>query len=328
MENQEQAFYFSKTRMFVGLIFLFVILAFFAMVTIFIIRDGQVQEEGVLFVVMLITSVLLCVFVGAGLLKLFRPYPYLLITEDAIRIDPFTKSEANILLDDIAYLKVSEFSFQKIVEIVLYNEAYHFSQLSLFNKIRLGLNRMTGHSVFMINIKVVRKNQRDALFVALDYLIQQKYEAEQSLGAEETSVTTEKTTEVVGQEEFIEKYDPTPPVDRTIDRTYFLKAYGYSLFIFALSFILFYWLITKSSGYLVYIMVSLLLFPFAKGLIDSIFGFSLRHKIDKQKGVTYYFDQLLFMFDVLLFHSSVFIGPVGILFLLIRFFVIRIKREH
>lgn len=105
------------------------------------------------------TSVLLCVFVGAGLLKLCRPYPYLLIAEDAIRIDPFTKSEANILLNVITYLKVSEFSFQKIVEIGLNNEAYHFSQFSLFNKIRLRLNRMTGHSVFVINVKVVRKNQ-------------------------------------------------------------------------------------------------------------------------------------------------------------------------
>ena len=142
---------------------------------------------------------------GAGLLKLCRPYPYLLIAEDAIRIDPFTKSEANILLNVITYLKVSEFSFQKIVEIGLNNEAYHFSQFSLFNKIRLRLNRMTGHSVFVINVKVVRKNQWEALFVALDHLIQQKYKVEQSLGAEEMSVATEETPEIVGQEEFIEK---------------------------------------------------------------------------------------------------------------------------
>ena len=129
----------------------------------------------------------------------------------------------------------------------------------------------------------------------------------------------------VYQTDFMEKYDPTPPVDRSIDRSYFLKSYGYSLFMFALSFILFYLLISRSGVYLFYLVISFILYPFAKVLFDWLFGFKVRHVLDKQKGITYYFDQLMFLFDYIVFHVSLFIAPFGMLFLLIRFIVNRVK---
>src|SRR5699024_470649 len=103
------------------------------------------------------------------------------------------------------------------------------------------------------------------------------------------------------QIDFMEEYDPNPPVDRSIDRSYFLKAYGYSLFMFALSFILFYLLISKNNGYLFYIVISFILYPFAKVLFDWLFGFKVRHALDKQKGITYQFRQLMFLFDYIVF---------------------------
>ena len=60
--------------------------------------------------------------------------------------------------------------------------------------------------------------------------------------------------------------------------------------------------------------------------MDWLVGCKFRNKIEKQKGVTYYFKQLLYMFDFILFHVSFLIAPFGILFLLIRMVVIRIKR--
>src|SRR5690625_6246607 len=66
---------------------------------------------------------------------------------------------------------------------------------------------------------------------------------------------------------------------------------------FALAFVFFYFLISKDTGYLIYIIISFILYPFARALIDLMFGFKLRHLLDKQKGVTYYFNQLLFLLD-------------------------------
>ena len=83
--------------------------------------------------------------------------------------------------------------------------------------------------------------------------------------------------------------------------------------------------ISRSGVYLFYIVISFILYPFAKVLFDWLFGFKVRHALDKQKGITYYFDQLMFMFDYIVFHVSLFIAPIGMLFLLIRFIVNRVK---
>ena len=180
------------------------------------------------------------------------------------------------------------------------------------------MNRVTGFSLFTISAKVVRKQERPVLLETLDLIIKQKLNNEAPF-----IETAQKQNE---ETDFMEKYDPTPPINRSINRLYFLKSYGYGFFIFAISFIFFYLLISKNDNYLFYIIVSFILYPFAKVLIDWLFGFKVRHRLDKQKGVTYYLDQLIFMFDFLLFHVSLFIAPIGILFLLIRFITIRMKR--
>src|SRR5699024_12491691 len=100
---------------------------------------------------------------------------------------------------------------------------------------------------------------------------------------------------------FMEVYYPTTPVDLSIDRSYFLISFVYSLFMFVLLFILFYLLISRSGVYLFYIEISFILYPFAKVLFDWLFGFKVRHALDKQKGITYYFDQLMFLFDYIVF---------------------------
>ncbi|MBY7144269.1 hypothetical protein KFZ56_14670 [Virgibacillus sp. NKC19-3] len=181
------------------------------------------------------------------------------------------------------------------------------------------MNRVTGFSLFTMNTKAVRKQDRSALVEALDRIMQQKQNNGPSI-----METAQKQNE---ETDFMEKYDPKPRVDRSINRSYFLKSYGYGFFIFALSFVFFYLLISKNGNYLFYIIVSFLLYPFAKVLMDWLFGFKLRHRIDKQKGFTYPLEQFLFMFDFILFHVSLFVAPIGIVFLLIRFIVIRIKNR-
>ncbi len=124
--------------------------------------------------------------------------------------------------------------------------------------------------------------------------------------------------------DFMEKYDSTPPVNRSIDRTYFLKSYSYGFLIFASWFILL--LFIKNDEYLSYILASFIFYPLAKVLFDWLFGFKLRHRINKQKSGAYYLEQLLFVINLVIFHISILLAPFGILFLLIRIIVIRVKR--
>lgn len=308
------AFYHSRVKPFFGVISPLLFVGFGGLM----VYVAYIEENIVYIALSLFIIVLFSFFTVANLLKMIRGYPYIMITDDYIQLDSFTKSEATIYFTDIKYLKVSETSFQPIVEIVLNDEDDYFAQLSFHNKVRLCMNRVFKFSLFTMSAKVVRKQERAALLETLDLIMQQKLNNEVSIikAAQEQTIETD----------FMEKYDPTPPINRTIDRSYFLKSYGYSFILFAISFILFYLLISKNNDYLFYIIVSFILYPFARVLIDWLFGFKLRYSLKKQKGFTYYFEQLKYMLDFILFHVSLFVAPIGLVFLLIRFIVNRMKR--
>ncbi|MEI3613738.1 STM3941 family protein [Pseudogracilibacillus sp. SO30301A] len=313
IENKIE-FYHSKGRLFLASIFSLLLVALGTLLVYI-----AYMEKSILIMALALFIIILFCFLGvANILKMIRIYPYITITNEYLQLDPFTKSEVTIYFTDIDYIKVSEVSFQKIFEIVLYDEDEYFAQLSFHNKMRLFMNRVTGFSLFTMSAKAIRKQERSAFLKTLDFIIQQKLNNEAPI----IEIAQKQSKET----DFMEKYDPPPQINRSINRSYFLKSYRYSFIIFALSFIFFYLLISKNDNYLSYIIVSFILYPFAKVLIDWLFGFKLRHRLDKQKGFTYYFEQLAFMFDLFLFHVSLFIAPIGILFLLIRFIVIRIKR--
>jgi hypothetical protein len=315
LKENKAVFYHSKGKLFFGIIFAFVFVALGA----FVAYIAVIEESILMIALSLFIIILFSIFAVANLLKIIRRYPYIIITEDYLQLDPFTKSEVTIYFDDIDSIKVSEVSFQQLIEIVLYDEDAYFYELSPHNKIRLFMNRGTGFSLFTVSVKAIRKKERAALLHNLDHFMNQELTNE----APTMETTLQNQHE---KKEFMKKYDPTPPVDRAIDRSYFLKAYKYGVVLFAFAFVIFYVMIGGEQSYLVYIIISFLLFPFAKVLIDWLFGFKLRHKLDKQKGVTYYFDTLLYMFDFALFHLSFFIAPLGIVFLFIRYIVIRFKR--
>jgi len=314
LEGTKLEFYFSKGKLFFGVIFSLLFIGF----GVLMVGLAYVEESIIFMAVALFITVLFSIFFVASILKLIRGYPYIIITDDYIQLDPFTKSEVSIYFSDIENINVSELSFQSVIEIVLYDEDDYFYQLSFHNKVRLIMNRVFRFTLFTINVKVVQKKERSTLLSALDLIIQQKLnnEVPNIEDVEEHNLETD----------FMEKYDPTPKVDRTINKDYFVNAYGHGLIIFGFSFIVFYLLTGKNGDYLFYIIVSLILFPFAKVLIDWLFGFKLKEVLDRQKGFTYYLDQLKYLFALILFHVSFFLAPIGILFLLIRYIVIRVKR--
>src|SRR5699024_1317416 len=212
---------------------------------------------------------------------------------------------------------VTEQSFQKNIEIVLNNEQAYFKQLSLHNKTRLFMNRVFNFSLYTFNIKFIKKEQRTELLQLLDFIMETKYEY--------NSTGSEKLTKENIESEFMEKYDSSPQIEKSVGKSFFKKAYKYRLFMFDLVFFFIYFLISKDTGYYNYIIISFILYPFAIALIDLMFGFKLRHLLDKQKGVTYYFNQLLFLLDFILYHLSLFVAPIAIIVLLIRYIIIKIK---
>src|SRR5690625_3024393 len=94
-------------------------------------------------------------------------------------------------------------------------------------------------SIITISAKVVRKQERTALLETLDLIMQQKVNNEAPI----IETTQKQNVEM----DVMEKYDSTPPINRSIDRSYFLKSYRYGFIIFAISFILFYLLIRSEE---------------------------------------------------------------------------------
>src|SRR5699024_12282038 len=101
-----------------------------------------------IFVIALTILVIFISFTFANILKLIRNYPFIMITDNYIQLQPHTKSEATIYFTDINHIKVTEQSFQKNIEIVLNNEQAYFKQLSLHNKTRLFMNRVFNFSLY------------------------------------------------------------------------------------------------------------------------------------------------------------------------------------
>src|SRR5690625_3383399 len=90
---------------------------------------AYIEESLLLIALALVIIVLFSFFAVANMLKMNRGHPYITITDEYIQLDPFTKSEVTIFFTDIEYLKVSEISFQRIFEIVLYDENDYFAQI-------------------------------------------------------------------------------------------------------------------------------------------------------------------------------------------------------
>ncbi|MBY7144270.1 hypothetical protein KFZ56_14675 [Virgibacillus sp. NKC19-3] len=118
MIENKMEFYHSKGKLFPGIIFSLLFVAFGALM----VRLAYIAESILFIALALFIMVLFSFFAVANILKMVRGYPYITITDEYLQLDSFTKSEATIYLADIAYIKVSEVSFQSLIEIVLYNE--------------------------------------------------------------------------------------------------------------------------------------------------------------------------------------------------------------
>lgn len=281
-------------------------------------------------VIFLFFAILFSSFLVAAILKMFRNYPYIIVTNDYLQLHPGTKSETTIDYEQIKAIEISETAFQKNIEIVLHHEGEFYKKLSTHNKTRLGPNSWFGHNTIIIGYKVIPRQERPALFAVLDRLMTSK---EAQLPKEVTKVgeRSEEQIEESGSQsdlneditytkkEFIKKYDTEAKLELVIDRTYFKKQYGYGLFIFVLMAIFPFFLMESGNGYLLYIIVSFFTYPFAKLVMDIMGYYKLRKRLKRQKGLTVYFERIRFIFEALLFHLSIFFAPLGLIYVGVRY---------
>lgn len=253
----------------------------------------------------------------ANFSKLFNRNPYVTITNSSILINPNTKNEIKIEAANIVTVSVVEASFDKRIQFDLRDEDTLFKNLSLLSKILYGPDMILGQNIFYIQYGLIKKHKRPLFLKAFDDFITQSVSQEEKAtilkNFPDSSIKTEK--------EILNKYDNHPIQKLVINFHYFKRAYVYSLLIFLIMFVLFYLLLHKDNSYLVYIIVSFFTYPFAKLFFDCLGIYTLREKIDKQTGVTYYLYQAIFFFDSLLYHSSIYLAPLGLLVLIIHLII-------
>src|SRR5699024_2463349 len=156
----------------------------------------------------------------------------------------------------------------------------------------------------------IRKRDRPQLLATLDKIMAYK----ENQTSENLIINDINHEPVDSQQYYMERYGLEPPTALIIDKDYFKKAFGYSAFIFLIMFILF------------YIIVSFFTLTFAKVRIDWMGVYQLRQKLEQQEGFTYYFYQIKYFLDALLFHASYLIAPFGLLFLLIRYLIRKMNK--
>lgn len=323
MQENALHFYHSKVKLFIQLIFFLP----FMVGGFWLIYEGIIDQVYMVVPIALLFVALFGILCGVAFLKLLRNHPYITIKDSYIVLDPKTKSEIIIYYDHIESIQVSEASFQKIIEVVIYDEHGYADKLSFFNKMRLKSNGVFGFKTFTLAYQAIRKRDRTELLTALDNIMAYK-EAQSNEGEVDPVVVTDIDTQTVeSQKEFMEKYDPRPIGPFVTDKRYFKRAYGYSLFQFTFMLILFYFLLDSGKFYLYYIIVSFFLFPFAKLFIDWMGVYKLRERLEKQKGPTYYFDQMKYFLDGILFHLSLYLAPLGLIVFIIRSIVKKRKEK-
>src|SRR5699024_8869688 len=95
-------FYHSKGKLFLGVI----VSLLFVALGVLIVNLAYIEESILFFALSLFIIVLFSFFAVANLLKLIRGYPYIMIMDEYIILDSFTKSEIKIYFIDIGFLNV------------------------------------------------------------------------------------------------------------------------------------------------------------------------------------------------------------------------------
>lgn len=108
---------------------------------------------------------------------------------------------------------------------------------------------------------------------------------------------------------------------------YFLCAYGMSLVLTGMFLAVFYFTghLMKYLGLFVFLGV---LFPFARIPFDLLIGFKLMDNIRQSESISYLDYKFQFLFSILLYVLSIFLGPFGLCYQMITLIYGAIKKNN
>lgn len=313
MINEKIEFYYSRSKLYSGFA-LTLLLGFFGVsIMIYANRSGDLFFGLIGF----LNAVTFFVLAISNILKLSRDYPYIRITDEYIQIDSFTRSEITIYLEEIEHIRAGELQLQPLIEIEVYDQDKFFKNLSFHNKFRLFMNTFQAVSIITITTRVLEKEEQTRLIDALNLAIEEIRGIEG--GPSIPYIVTEQNKDQFEPGDLVQEYEFKPKIDRSMDGQYLAESYKSSFKFFKISFIAIYWLFALGGGYLLYILASLFLYPLAKMPFDYWIGFRMKHMYSDPRMLGSRNHKISsFILGLLLFQSSVFVAPVGLIFLLAR----------
>jgi len=224
------------------------------------------------------------------------PNPYIILTEEALIISAIARDKTtSIKWRDIRAFRVREYDFRMNIEIELVDKEANFPKTLHVSK---HPNSFAGTSRYGIAWGMIKRKDRLRFVDEMDCRAKCFYTLKEQLFPATDENKTKPSERVTGK--------------------YLQKAFLYSLILSAFTALLF---SAPQSGSMniVNLISSFILFPFAKVLYDVIGGFKLGDKLERQRGyINRLIYGLIFIFHLLLYFFSIYIGPLGILYLVIR----------
>lgn len=234
--------------------------------------------------------------------RILTKKPYIILTKHSLTINQPFKGTVIIDWQDIREFKLEIVQMSRLVFIMfdLDKEALYQEEVSKQQFLRRKPRSLLGFSPFWIVWRQVKKSDRDILMQELDRLNNERSKFSKSL--------SEQINEFTGQ---LQAY-------KQKNKNYFLKAYGYSLFLTIAAF--FITNLDNGSSAYTYLIVSFLIFPFAKMLFDEMIGSNISFLLKKENVtyIDYYLFPLMILVYGLLYMFSLFIAPIGFLYFILK----------
>ncbi|WP_130860045.1 STM3941 family protein [Gracilibacillus phocaeensis] len=244
-------------------------------------------------------AILLVWIAYGGIKRVWNGEPYLLLTEDELIIYT-SKCTMPIKWEDIQGFRMQEVHLNKSFEVKLYNETEYLTLMSQRTRHLNKLNKAMKASPFAIMWGQVKRKDReevvrelDSRAVAANYTIHDQMKAE---------LKEEKRR-------------------REINSKYIGKAYGFGLILAMFTYFLFH---LSNAVDLAYIVVSFVLYPFAKMIYDILIGFRFSDKMDS----SIYLAQFHYLLNFIVYLFGLVIAPFGILYFVCKTIYHFIKKRR
>lgn len=251
---------------------------------------------------------------------LFTSKSHVILTKRELIYNNLSKHPIIIKRKDIIGYEIVSMNYIDYIDLALDNKEVYRTQLAKMNEDRnIIVRTLSTTSRLTFNLSLVKPKDRQQLLDKLDKDVAR--DVSDRYYDELSHVNSYEDARVYEQDDPLEVEDNSNPPVR-ISGIYMLKGLGFSVILSIVAYVLFYRIDMGGISWW-FIVAQTLLYPFARALYDSLIGFRFNEKFNRQAVQFVVFYQFRYMIYLVVYMLSVFLGPIGIIYLLIR----RIIRE-